>query len=132
MNLPELSSISWKVAIVQYFWHLPPQYWLFPKSAQWDDSNEYKNLYVGPNKCYFMTPGSFSQFLKIEIFSILDWLNLQNFTIICDLGRFWEQWKVNMVRETYILEFGIKITQFWTKIIEVTQLTWIEPALRFF
>ena len=30
----------------------PSQYWSISNSAQWDDSNEYKNLYIGPNFIY--------------------------------------------------------------------------------
>ena len=82
MKLPDLFSKFWKVAIVPKF---------FAPFAQWDDYNEYKNLYVGQKKPNLWHLEVFLQFWKIEIFSNLVWLNLQKFAKICDFGRFWGQ-----------------------------------------
>ena len=75
LNLPNLSILSGKLAIVHVLLLLTPQYLSYSKSAWWEDSNKYKNSYVGPKKCHFITPGRFFWSLRIEIFS-----NIQIFT----------------------------------------------------
>ena len=62
----------WKNCHSAHFLYLPPPYWSFSKSAGWDNFNEYKAPMLVPKKKHFFTPGSFSQFIRIEIFPNLD------------------------------------------------------------
>ena len=121
LNLLDVSSLTGKVAKIYIFLHIPPQYWLFSKSACWDNTNEYKNSNVGPKICHFMKAGSFSQFLRIEIFSNMDWPhfsiieeNLQFLGVFRAVKSEYGQLNVN----TWVQN---RIIHLWNKIMLVEQ-----------
>ena len=94
---------------------------------------QYKNSYVGPTKCHFLTPGSYFKFLRIEIVSNLDWTTFKIFYKICNFWGFEISKKgIWSSHCKYVLEFGIELPIFWNKIMLMAELDLTEIALQFF